>query len=190
MTIFVTFLSFITLLFIARATSQANEAARATQVEINDLNQQEQALRERAAQVNESLTPEQRQTLTAAHELVDRKGFSWSRLFADLEEALPGSVRVSRISVRDVATRGGQTVADLDLAVFAKAPSTVTNMIGEMDRTGTFRADLRSQNLQKGRGESGAEYELFVIYTPRAGVPSSAGQAANLASTQASGGAR
>lgn len=190
MTIFVTLLSFILLIFIARATSQANEAARATQLEINNLNQQGRALRERAVQVKESLTPEQHQTLTAAHGLVDRKAFSWSRLFADLEEALPGAVRVSRISVRNVATRGGQTVAELDLAVFAKASDTVTTMIGDMDRTGVFRAELRSQNLQKGRVESGAEYELFVIYTPRAGVPSSAPQTGNLASSQANGGAR
>jgi Tfp pilus assembly protein PilN len=187
-TILVTFLSFIFLILIARATGNANESARATQVEINDLSQQEKTLRERAAQVKESLTPEQHQTLTAAHQLVDRKGFSWSRLFADLEAALPGNVRVSRISVRDVVTQAGQTVAELDLAVFAKAPDTVTDMISEMDRAGTFRADLRSQNLQKGRGESGAEYELFVIYTPRAGIPAPASQAGNLAASQATGG--
>jgi hypothetical protein len=190
LTILVTFLSFILLLLIARATSQANAATRAVQVEINDLNQQEQVLRERAAQVKESLTQDQHQTLTAAHELVDRKGFSWSRLFADLEAALPGAVRVSRISVRDVAARAGQTVAQLDLAVFAKTPKTVTDMMAEMDRTGIFRSDLRSQNLQKGRGESGAEYELFVVYTPRAGVPTTGGQAADLAATHSAGGAR
>jgi Tfp pilus assembly protein PilN len=190
LTILVTFLSFISLLFIARATSQAKAATGAIQVEINDLNQQEQALRKRATQVKESLTPDQHRTLIAAHDLVDRKGFSWSRLFADLEAALPGSVRVSRINVRDVVARGGNTVAELELAVFAKAPNTVTNMIAEMDRAGVFRADLRSQNLQKGRGESGTEYELFVIYTPRAGMPSSTGQAANIAATHSSGGVR
>jgi Tfp pilus assembly protein PilN len=190
LTILVTFLCFISLLFIARATSRARAAERATQLGINDLNQQEQALRKRASQVKESLTQDQHQTLIAAHDLVDRKGFSWSRLFADLEAALPGSVRVSRISVRDVAARGGQTVAQLDLAVFAKAPNTVTTMIAEMDRAGVFKADLRSQNLQKGRGESGTEYELFVIYTPRAGTPSGPEQAASIAATLSTGGAR
>ena len=43
-------------------------------------------------------------------------------------------------------------------------------MIGEMDRVGIFQAELRAQNLQKGRGESGTEYELYVIYRPRAGT--------------------
>ena len=181
-------LSLISLIFIARATSQATTKANAIQTELNDLSQKEQALRQRAEQVKDSLTSEQRQTLAAAHELVDRKRFSWSRLFVDLEAALPGSVRVSRISVRDVAARGSQTVAELDLTVFAKTSSTVTDMIAQMDRTGIFNAELRSQNLQKGRGESGSEYELYVIYTPRAGAPSGSDQASNMASARANGG--
>ena len=110
------------------------------------------------------------QTIAAAHVLVDRKRFSWSRLFADLESALPPNVRVTRISVRDVAARGEQTLAELDLAVVSKTPATITEMLGEMDRAGIFQAELRSQNLQKGRGESGTEYELYVIYRPRAGT--------------------
>ena len=44
-------------------------------------------------------------------------------------------------------------------------------MIAQMDRDGIFHAELRAQNLQRGRGESGAEYELSVIYRPRAGAP-------------------
>jgi Tfp pilus assembly protein PilN len=188
--IIVAFLSLICLIFIARATSQASSKSNAIQTELNALTQQEQVLRQRAEQVKDSLTSDQRQTLSAAHELVDRKRFSWSRLFADLEAALPGNVRVGRISVRDVAAQRGQTIAELDLTVFAKSPTTVTDMIGQMDRGGIFNAELRSQNLQKGRGESGTEYELYVIYTPRAGSPSSSDEAANVASAEVNGGAR
>src|SRR6185436_15139358 len=115
--------------------------------------------------------PEQLQTLEAAHTLVDRKHFSWSRLFADLEPALPGSVRVKRIGVRGVATRNDQTLAELELTVVAKTPATVTELIADMDRIGIFQAELRWQNLQRGRGESGAEYELYVVYRPRASSP-------------------
>lgn len=122
-----------------------------------------------AQQVKDSLTPEQQQSLRAAHELVDRKAFSWSRLLADLESSLPGTVRVSRIAVRNVSTQGDQTIAELELAVFAKSPTTITDMISSMDRAGTFQAELLSQNLQKGRGESGTEYELLVVYRPRPG---------------------
>jgi len=109
--------------------------------------------------------------VTAAHTLVDRKQFSWSRLFVDLEAALPGVVRVKRIAVRGVATRGDQTFADLELTVVAKTPSIVTDMIAQMDQDGVFHAELRSQTLQRGRGETGAEYELAVNYRPRAGAP-------------------
>lgn len=161
--------SLVCLVFIVRATGRANTQAAAVQKDINDLKQQELNLRKQADAIKNSLTREQLQTLAAAHTLVDRKHFSWSRLFADLESALPGTVRVKRIAVRGVTTRGDGTVADLELTVVAKTPAIVTEMIAEMDRGGVFHAELRSQTLSRGRGETGAEYELAVIYRPRAG---------------------
>jgi Tfp pilus assembly protein PilN len=167
----VIFVSIVSLVFIVRATRAANAQANAVQNDINNLGRQELALRQQAETVKNSLTPEQLQALDSAHALVDRKHFSWSRLFADLESALPGSVRVKSISVRRVVKRGDETLAELDLTVVAKTPSIVTDMIAEMDRAGVFHSELRSQNLQRGRGESGAEYELGVVYRPRAGAP-------------------
>ena len=161
--------SLVCLVFIVRATGRANEQAAAVQKDINNLKQQELNLRKQADAIKNSLTAERLQTLAAAHTLVDRKHFSWSRLFADLESALPGTVRVKRIAVRGVTTRGDETLADLELTVVAKTPATVTEMIAEMDRGGVFHAELRSQTLSRGRGETGAEYELAVIYRPRAG---------------------
>jgi Tfp pilus assembly protein PilN len=162
--------SVVALFFIARSTRLANQQAALVQRDINELGQQEQALRKQAEAVKQSLTAEQTQSLSAAHALVDRKQFSWSRLFADLESALPGDVRVKRIAVNGISTVGGQTLAQLELAVDAKNPNVVTEMIAEMDRGGIFQAELRSQNLQRGRGESGSEFELYVIYRPRAGT--------------------
>lgn len=170
-TTLVVFVSLLCLVFIVRTTRQAQAQAYIVQNDINSLGLQERSLREQAQAVKNSLTAEQFQTLAAAHTLVDRKHFSWSRLFSDLEQALPGSVRVKRIAVRGVATRGDETLAELELTVVAKNPATVTEMIAEMDRVGIFHAELRSQNLQRGRGESGAEYELFVVYRPRAESP-------------------
>jgi Tfp pilus assembly protein PilN len=167
----VIFLSLIFLFFIFRGTRQANAQIAVVQADVNGLGQQEQTLKQQAEAVKNSLTPAQLQTLQAAHILVDRKHFSWSRLLADLELALPGNVRVKRIAVRGVGTQAGQTQAELELAVVAKSPVTVTDMIAEMDRAGIFQAELRSQNLERGRTETGAEYELFVVYRPRAGAP-------------------
>ncbi|HEV7474300.1 MAG TPA: hypothetical protein VGN90_09625 [Pyrinomonadaceae bacterium] len=163
--------SLISLVFIVRATREARAQAASVQADINNLSRREHELRQRAQAIKNSLSAEQLQTLGSAHALVDRKHFSWSRLFADLESALPANVRVKRIAVQGVANRGGGTLAELDLTVVAKSPATVTDMIAEMDRAGIFHAELRSQNLQRGRGESGAEYELLVIYRPRAGSP-------------------
>ncbi len=168
---FIVFVSLLSLVLIVRATRNARAQAAAVQSDINTLGLQEQALRQQAEAVRNSLTAEQLQNLAAAHTLVDRKQFSWSRLFADLEGALPGNVRVKRIAVRKVVVRDNQTLAELELAVIAKNPATVTDMIAQMDKAGIFQAELRSQNLQRGRGESGAEYELYVIYRPRAGAP-------------------
>lgn len=171
-TAFVVFISLISLVFIVRATRQATVQAAIVQNDINSLGLQDKTLRQQVQAVKNSLTSDQLQSLNAAHTLVDRKHFSWSRLFADLESALPGTVRVKRIAVRGVATRGDETLAELELTVVAKTPATVTEMIAAMDRVGIFQAEMRSQNLQRGRGESGAEYELFVVYRPRAGAPS------------------
>jgi len=161
------FISLVALFFIARATANNRVQAAALQAEINALKQKEQGMIQVAEQVKNDLTAEQQKALPAAHVLVDRKQFSWSRLLADLEASLPGSVRVSRIAVRNVSKRGDQTVADLDLAVFAKSPEIITEMIADMNKGGVFKAILNTQNLQKGRGETGTEYELGVVYQPR-----------------------
>jgi len=189
-TTFLILSSLVCLTFIVRATREARSQSATVQNDINSLAQQEQALRKKAEAVKNSLTPEQLRTLEAAHTLVDRKHFSWSRLFADLESALPGSVRVKRIAVRGVARRSDQTLAELELAVVAKSPATVTDMIAEMDRGGIFHAELRSQNLQRGRGESGAEYELYVVYRPRSGSPIASAPLASIKPNTSGGGSQ
>jgi hypothetical protein len=167
LTVIILFVSVIGLFVVVRLTTTARNQERATQTEINSLRQQEQELLQTAQQVKNSLTPEQQEAVPAAHQLVDRRSFSWSKLLVDLEASLPANVRVSRITVRDVTTQANQTVAELDMAVFAKNPSTINEMISEMYKEGVFQPELRVQNLQKGRGESGTEYELYVVYRPR-----------------------
>lgn len=179
----ITAASLVALVFIISWTSQTNTKAAAVERDLNELTSQMTALRQQAAEVKDAMTPEQRDSLLAAHALVDRKRFSWSRLFADLEAALPSGIRVSRISVRDVAPRGEQTIALLELAVLEKTPNSVTGMIAEMDRSGIFQAEPVAQTLQKGKGESGTEWTLRVRYTPRAGVSLEPSRSNSLAAT-------
>ena len=163
--------SIVALLYIARATFQTNEQAQAAEREVVDLRKQMEALNQRAREIESTLTPEQKRILGSAHALVDRKRFSWSRLFTDLEAALPGSVRVARITVKEVGADGDRTVADLDLVVVSKSANTITQMIKDMAGEGVFDAKLISQSLQRGRGDTGEEYEMFVHYAPRSGAP-------------------
>ena len=172
LTVVILFVSLLGLLIVVQLTTTTRREANKVQAQITQLKQREQALLEAAKTVQQSFTPEQQQALPAAHELVDRKSFSWSRLLADLESVLPANVKVSRIAVRDVTRAGGQTVAQLDLAVFATDPSTISQMMTDWQQEGVFQAELRVQNLQKGRGEKGTEYELAVIYRARSSYSS------------------
>ena len=180
--------SLLAMALIARSNAASNAKAAIVQKDINDLKQQQNSLLKDVDQVKNSLTLEQQVSLKSAHELVDRKRFSWSLLFADLEGLVPQSVRVARIAVRQVHSQGDRMVADLELTVIGKSPTEVTDMIAAMNKEGIFAAELRAQNLQKGRGESGSEYELAVQYTPRASFAStSEARAANDRSTGTGG---
>lgn len=169
LTVVVLFVSIVGLFLVVVLTTGANRESTKVQAEINELKQKEESLLKNAQAVQQSLSPQQQESLRAAHALIDRKVFSWSRLFGDLEASLPGTVRVSRIAVRNVTAQADGTVAELELAVFAKNATTITEMMSSMNRGGIFDARLQSQNLQKGRGEIGTEYELLVVYRPRAG---------------------
>jgi len=172
LTAIILFVSLIGLILVVRLTTNARSEARQAEAEIIELKKREHAALEAANQLRQALTADQQQALPAAHGLVDRKAFSWSRLLADLETSLPPNVKVSRIAVREVVRQADQTEAQLDLAVFAKDPGTISAMISAMHDEGIFEAQIRNQNLQKGRGEAGAEYELFVIYRARSSYTS------------------
>src|SRR5262249_39202359 len=128
-TTLVALVSIIGLILIARATYQTNGEVQAAEREGAKQKQEMLNLNRQADEIKNELTAEQKQTLKSAHVLVNRKQFSWSRLFADLEAVMPDSVRVARITVKDVTAEGDRTVADLDLVVISKSASTVMQMI-------------------------------------------------------------
>jgi Tfp pilus assembly protein PilN len=166
-------LSLVALVYIITSTNQTNAKAAAVKRDAELLHNQDNQLAKKASEIRDALGQEELLRLNGAQQLVDRKRFSWTRLFSDLETALPQNVKVTRISVRDVATRGSRTSAQLEMTVIGKNPDDVTDMISEMDRGGVFRAEPLTQNLQKGRGETGTEWTLLVNYTPHSGVPAS-----------------
>ncbi|MFN2453506.1 MAG: PilN domain-containing protein [Pyrinomonadaceae bacterium] len=167
----ITCISLIALFFIISKSNDTNAQADAVERDNQKLNGEANTLQAQASEVKEALSPEQLRALQDAQALIDRKRFSWSRLFADLEAVLPAAVRVTRINVRDVVTlRGAQSYAELDLAVVGKNTDDVTRMITEMDRSGVFQAEPLSQNPVKEKNQSGTEWTLKIFYRPRTGA--------------------
>ena len=125
-----------------------------------------QRLNGEGEKVRQLLTPEQKAVLTASHKLVANKEFGWSRLFADLESVLPGSVSASRIAVQNVYQDGNRIKAELELGVLSKDYPEVMAMIDNMNNSGLFQAELRGQDLQKTERVTYTEYTFRVIYSP------------------------
>lgn len=150
----------------------SNEIAKR---DLQDMQSEVDRLNNEGAKVQQQLSPEQRAVLIAAHKLIANKQFGWSRLFADLESLLPGSVSVSRISVENVyKAADGRTQASLDFGVLSRDYQSVITMIENMNNSGSFQASLRGQDLQKGETITYTEYTLHLIYTPRVGYATNA----------------
>ena len=160
---------------------------RLAQSQLEEMNEELARLKTQGESIQQELSPEQRNLLIAGHKLVANKQFGWSRLFADLEQVLPGSVSASRISVENVyKTADGRTQAALEFAVLSRNYQSVMSMIESMNSSGVFRASLRSQSLQKSDNFTYTEYTLHLIYTPRYGYTPSA-PTSDLAQTQEEG---
>ncbi|MGH9944651.1 MAG: hypothetical protein ACRD9R_20075 [Pyrinomonadaceae bacterium] len=162
--------SLLALVLIAGEGSRTRAQADAVERDLRGLRQERDAIKERDEQVRQTLTEEQRQTLEAAHSIVDRKKFSWSLLLANLEATLPQGVRVSRISVSNVERRGAATRGELELTVVGRTPAEITRMMAGMASTGVFSANLIREGTRTERGEAGTEATLRVFYAPGAGT--------------------
>lgn len=160
--------SLIALVLVLARYNEVRAQADVSERQVQSMREQQKELDRQAESIRQQIPPEQRPPLEAARLLVSRKGFSWSQLFSDLEGLMPSDVRVARINVREVTQVGGQTRADLDLTVVGRAPTDVTGMLDEMNRSGTFNAIPITENQKSGRGESGYEWLLRVSYVQRA----------------------
>ncbi|MGQ0542176.1 MAG: hypothetical protein ACT4O9_10070 [Blastocatellia bacterium] len=153
-----------------RKNNSDNEIARN---QIKEMREEVARLRGEGEKVQQQLTPDQRNLLVASHKLVANKNFGWSRLFADLEAVLPGSVSASRISVENVFKDGDRVKAELEFGVLSRDYQAVMAMIGTMNASGLFQAELRGQDLQTNERLTYSEYTLRLIYTPAAGYAES-----------------
>ena len=156
------------LLCVSQLSTNENELEIARN-QVRQMQEEVDRLKGEGAKVRQQLTPEQQNLLVASHKLVANKAFGWSRLFADLEAVLPGSVSASRISVENIYKDGDRIKADLEFGVISRDYQAVMNMIANMNNSGLFQAELRGQDLQKNERVAFTEYTLRLIYTPAYG---------------------
>ncbi|MEO6334379.1 MAG: hypothetical protein ABIO91_05280 [Pyrinomonadaceae bacterium] len=161
---------------------QLNTVATQTEIaksEIKRMDEEINGLKGKAGAVQQQLTPEQQNLLIASHKLVANKTFGWSRLFADLEAVLPGSVSASRIAVENIYKDGDRIKAELDFGVLSRTYPAVITMIANMNNSGLFQAELRGQDRQQNERLTYTEYTLHLVYTPAYGyAPRPAGEIA------------
>ena len=150
--------------------SRDNELARK---QVEQMEAEVARLKNEGSKVQQSLSPEQRELLIASHKLVANKSFGWSRLFADLETVLPGSVSASRIAVENVYRDGDRVKAELELGVISRDYQAVMGMIGTMNNSGLFQAEIKSQDRQQSERQTFTEYTLRLVYTPAYGYSTS-----------------
>ena len=134
--------------------------------QIEEMDAEAKRLKGEGEKVQQQLSPEQRALLIGAHKLVANKTFGWSRLFADLEQVLPGGVSASRISVANIYRENDRVKAELEFSVLSRDYQSVMTMIENMNSSGMFQAELRGQDLQKNERFTYTEYTLRLIYTP------------------------
>lgn len=149
------------------ANRKLNDIARD---QVREMDAELARLKGEGNKVQQQLTPQQRELLVASHKLVANKTFGWSRLFADLEAVLPGSVSASRIAVENIYKDGDRVKAELEFGVLSRDYTAVMTMIENMNNSGLFQAELRGQNLQKNERVTFTEYTLRLVYTPAYGV--------------------
>jgi Tfp pilus assembly protein PilN len=153
--------------------ARVRENSRLNEIAKSDVQQMEDSIRRlngEGAKVQQQLNPEQKGMLIAAHKLVASKEFGWSKLFADLEAVMPGSVSASQISVENVYNDNGRVKAELNFGVLSRDYGAVMSMIDSMNSSGLFQAELRGQDRQQNDSFTYTEYTLRLIYTPNYAV--------------------
>lgn len=169
--------------------SQMNKAVEQNEIAKNNIRHMSEELsqlEQRGRAVQQKLTPDQQNLLIASHRLVASKTFGWSRLFADLEAVLPGSVSASRVVVENIYKDGDRIKAELEFGVLSRNYQAVITMIANMNNSGLFRAELRGQDRQQKEHLVFTEYTLRLVYTPAYGY--SVAQAADVAQSGNGGG--
>lgn len=143
------------------------EAARESRETLEQLDRQIRRLDSEQARVQAEL----RQPVNAAvfdrsvflNLLLQRKGISWTRLFADLEGVFPGSVRL--VTIRPYVT--GDNRVQLDMIVGAQEPEFVIDLLKRLETSPLFGETSLVNSQPPSQNEPLYRYRLSVNYAQK-----------------------
>jgi type IV pilus assembly protein PilN len=95
--------------------------------------------------------------------LIYRKGISWTRMLADLEQILPHNVRV--MSIRPAVNADNQIV--LEMNVGAESPEPLRKLIADLESSESFGRAWVSQTLPPTQTEPLFRYRVNVNYAQK-----------------------
>jgi len=112
--------------------TENREAVAALTAERNQTNQQQAEL---DAMIREPDNAEVLERSVLLNALIDRKGISWTRLFADIEGVLPNRVRLMQIRMPEVTSSNQVT---LDMEVGAESPEQAIEFVRRLEQSPLF----------------------------------------------------
>ncbi|SRR6266498_3076141 len=134
---------------------------------ISQLNRRVQTISAEQAKLDTVLRkPENAQVLERSiflNELLQRKGISWTRIFADLETAVPHNVRI--ISIRPSVNLQNQIT--LDMLVGTESPEPVIEMLKTLIGSPLFGAAFVQSTMPPSQTEPLYRYRMSVNYAQK-----------------------
>ncbi|HPT26639.1 MAG TPA: hypothetical protein PLZ95_09490 [Bryobacteraceae bacterium] len=157
----------VTLAVLVSAISSQREAARESREMLDSIERQADQLDREQARIQAEL----RQPANAAvldrsvflNLLIQRKGISWTKMFADLEGVVPSSVRL--VTIRPYVT--GDNKVQLDMIVGAQQPESVIDLLRRLETSPVFGSTSVVNSQPPSQNEPLYRYRLSMNYAQK-----------------------
>ena len=94
------------------------------------------------------------------NQLIQRKGISWTRIFADLEKVLPHNVRIASIR----PTLNGRNQLSLEMVVAADTPEPVIGFITNLEQSDVFGDVAQTSWVPPTQNDPFVRFHVTVTY--------------------------
>lgn len=103
------------------------------------------------------------------NELIARRGLSWSRIFHDLEQVLPTSIRLLAIRLPQVAEEdsNGMNRVQLDMVVGTTQPEQFLILLKRLEQASNFGATAVVSQAPPGQNDPFYKFRLTVAYAQK-----------------------